>query len=790
MSDNSESVEDGNGGGGGLLMSIPFAPSGMMAMIGWDTAKVKVSNSKRRRVTKRDATLKQAGGEADSCSSSSVASSNSEDDDADEWDDNNIDGGKDTKKVTEPEAAIAISSPSSRSPKAKKLKFSSPATMHMDMVAPGVRIVTKDSSSLENVQDNTKSTLPSPRTSSSPRPRHLSSHDLHMRGIVHLRFENPHAQVVITGVFQLTVLKGTIEVMGYRMTPESGSIRVNSSNVLSALVIRNCYCGHGHELASESTTSEDEDGSVSHDGTSDASCISVFELRREASSTDVTSERRSVLEYMIDPSLKKGAMEIRVSQRWHDAMDSVIDANSAAAAHATEVGGAMAAARGEEESVVDVENANALKSQGQENANSSKLKQPPRLLICGAKGAGKSTFLRYAVNRCLSSSISTSDSKNANSIGQVAILDCDVGQPEMSVPGILSLTIVTSPLLSPPHTHMVHGVAALADHHEAAYYYGHLSSKENPQSFFQMVSELMQTYQELAFAASSKSGSLLPLIVNTDGWASSMGKDVLSTLIDIVQPSHIVQLKSGGVNMSYDTAATVIMLDSFASTYVNPLERGMNETFGSFDLHRQRKVQMKQHGDVLSSLLPKDLRCLRLGSYFLDTTGTSDSEQEQTLTQTTTTTQDLLNDPKRMLKSHDVANLLAAQVPYRVPFDAFEYVTPNEYELDAFDEDMVFECLNASLVGLCCQISDNGSGSGLNPCIGMGLVRAVDRTSRMLYICTPLSTDQLSSVTTITIGHIAIPSLLCVGSKVEAYPYTSNGMDDTILGHESMASNQ
>jgi mRNA cleavage and polyadenylation factor CLP1 P-loop len=53
----------------------------------------------------------------------------------------------------------------------------------------------------------------------------------------------------------------------------------------------------------------------------------------------------------------------------------------------------------------------------------------PRVLFCGAKGSGKSSCLRYTLNRLLSRH------------KQVAVLDCDVGQPEYSIPGMVSLSL-------------------------------------------------------------------------------------------------------------------------------------------------------------------------------------------------------------------------------------------------------------------------------------------------------------------------------------------------------------
>lgn len=64
-------------------------------------------------------------------------------------------------------------------------------------------------------------------------------------------------------------------------------------------------------------------------------------------------------------------------------------------------------------------------------------------LICGPKGVGKSSFLRFLINGLLTNSLCSS----------VAVLDCDLGQPEFTLPGLVSLCLVYKPVFGPPFTH-------------------------------------------------------------------------------------------------------------------------------------------------------------------------------------------------------------------------------------------------------------------------------------------------------------------------------------------------
>ena len=66
-----------------------------------------------------------------------------------------------------------------------------------------------------------------------------------------------------------------------------------------------------------------------------------------------------------------------------------------------------------------------------------------RTVICGGKGVGKSTFLRFLVNRTLPV------------FREVLCLDFDPGQPEFNLPGNVSAVLIKQPLLGPNFTHII-----------------------------------------------------------------------------------------------------------------------------------------------------------------------------------------------------------------------------------------------------------------------------------------------------------------------------------------------
>jgi len=390
---------------------------------------------------------------------------------------------------------------------------------------------------------------------------------------------------------------------------------------------------------------------------------------------------------------------------------------------------------------------------------------PPKMLICGAKGVGKSTLLRYTANRILSEYYDDGAS-NAS----VAILDCDVGQPEFTPPGIVSLTIVSQPILTSPHRHMMYGEEKTASSEnvdnserrsnsycEQSYYFGYTTSKADPQTYLHFISRLMKAYQQLAIREDSDidNGSRhpLPLIVNCDGWVKSMGRDILATIIlDIVHPDHIVQI----VGPTKSTSFELPIQESSTNTKVHVVE--------IFGAQHQQQQQSANRPILAPSVRPKDLRSLRLCTYFL---GGSLDLQRLGL-QFTEHSADIFAE---ICGSSIIGTRSAAMIPYRVPFDAIKCrLVDRAVSLGTFTDEMFFDCMNGVIVGL--GMVDGSDDLFCPSCAGLGIVRSIDRKGRMLYILTPIPYEKLKCVTVLLIGgQIELPIECLVSAVSESFPY-------------------
>ena len=135
--------------------------------------------------------------------------------------------------------------------------------------------------------------------------------------------------------------------------------------------------------------------------------------------------------------------------------------------------------------------------------------------------------------------------------------------------------------------------------------------------------------------------------------------------------------------------------------------------------------------------------------------------------------------------SNVIAQALAGARPYVVSLDMVQiaFTSPT---VDVHSEAGWLDLWNASLVGLCSSPDDKHNSycttstpAALLPCIGLGLVRAVDRVRRLLYILTPCD-PSLVTVLAIGCSNVELP-LACYfrGVHSECFPYQSFSVQNT-----------
>ncbi|KAJ5693043.1 hypothetical protein N7462_002466 [Penicillium macrosclerotiorum] len=161
-----------------------------------------------------------------------------------------------------------------------------------------------------------------------------------------------------------------------------------------------------------------------------------------------------------------------------------------------------------------------------------------RVLVCGPKASGKSTFSRYLLNHVLSPAPET-ENNHINTDG-VAFLDLDPGQPEFAPMGQVYLAHLRSPFFGPPFTH-----PSLDDSRDGqimrAHHIGATSPKEDPDHYALATMDLMEQYRSLLTRYPQ-----CPLIINYPGWIFGQGLEVATWLIKSLGLSDVVYMSEKG----------------------------------------------------------------------------------------------------------------------------------------------------------------------------------------------------------------------------------------------------
>ncbi|KAJ5933356.1 hypothetical protein N7454_005685 [Penicillium verhagenii] len=160
-----------------------------------------------------------------------------------------------------------------------------------------------------------------------------------------------------------------------------------------------------------------------------------------------------------------------------------------------------------------------------------------RVLVCGPKASGKSTFSRYLLNHVLSPAPET-ENGFVNTDG-VAFLDLDPGQPEFAPMGQVYLAHLRAPFFGPPFTHP--SVDSRDGQILRAHHIGATSPKEDSDHYAQATMDLLDRYHSLLAEYPQ-----CPLIVNYPGWIFGQGLEVATWLVKCLGLSDVVYMSEKG----------------------------------------------------------------------------------------------------------------------------------------------------------------------------------------------------------------------------------------------------
>ncbi|CAH1782633.1 unnamed protein product [Owenia fusiformis] len=357
------------------------------------------------------------------------------------------------------------------------------------------------------------------------------------------------------------------------------------------------------------------------------------------------------------------------------------------------------------------------------SANSGSM---PIVAVCGGKSVGKSTLSRILINKAL------------NCIERVAYLDCDLGQTEFTAPGMVSLSIVDTPVLGPPFTHQRETAIQI--------YVGAVSPADCVLHYLRCLRRCYQKYQDVAPS--------IPLIVNTMGWNQGMGIVLLAETFDIIRPTTVIQIDHMTQNKNYPpiTGEFIFSASRFLETDVS----------SSTSRHQDHEL-------FITSSLVIGSNQRRTGFGAPDLRGFS-----------------LMSSFAAPILS-SFSRSLTGVSPYEVPWSSVAVHVCN----NQVPRSQILYSLNASVVGLCklntslfVKFGDDLpmflEETPVTECLGLAIIRGIDPNRKIFYVVTSLPTTELSKINVFLKGAVDIPQSYLIHKKPVGKPMPY--MDDYKAG--------
>ncbi|KAG0495171.1 hypothetical protein HPP92_006165 [Vanilla planifolia] len=325
---------------------------------------------------------------------------------------------------------------------------------------------------------------------------------------------------------------------------------------------------------------------------------------------------------------------------------------------------------------------------------------PPMTMVCGAANCGKSTFSRLLLNTLLMR------------YRRVGYLDADVGQPEFTAPGCISLHIIDK---KTPDLSILQMKTP-----ERCIFFGHISCQQDARNHSISVFILYDYFRKEFYQIDDFDNpckTLVPLIINTSGWVQGTGYDMLVEMLQHMSPSHIVR----------------VCFSSESGKFLNG------------------QCWLKKHQNVPMNLVEI---CAGTSSYIQP---------------------EIMRKEARMIQDLRIVAYFRQCLPGEMSFachkefvDNFASIHPCEIPLSRIKfkhvgcqitTDEVSTSLNGSIVGLVVSSSDL-SGKTTPWCIGLGIIIAMDYSKDQIHLVTPVPLAILRKVDLLLKGTIDIPICL------------------------------
>jgi len=239
-----------------------------------------------------------------------------------------------------------------------------------------------------------------------------------------------------------------------------------------------------------------------------------------------------------------------------------------------------------------------------------------------------------------------------------------------------------------------------------------------------------------------------------------MGHDILLSIIDIVDPSDIVQIigttkaKMFNLEGAVKTGREMHIVETFSGSDSSSNSNNINSSSNS-----NNNSNSNSNSNVASA---SELRNLRICAYFLSGIDFFNECGASFHTKLGVV------DPKCK-----IAKRLSAMPVLKVSTSALSIsILPEDSEPPSLDK--IYKTIENNIVALC-------SGNN-NEFVGLGLVRSIDNVEHVLSILTPVSRETLKTrnVNVLVAGRIFLPVVCCNWGEAGSFEY----LDDSPLAVE------
>jgi polynucleotide 5'-hydroxyl-kinase GRC3/NOL9 len=161
---------------------------------------------------------------------------------------------------------------------------------------------------------------------------------------------------------------------------------------------------------------------------------------------------------------------------------------------------------------------------------------PPRILLCGKRSSGLSTFARCLLNRILAREAVQREVDHRKG---VMVLDLDTNLPEFAPPGTVSLVHVTKPVHGPSFTHVVPAAKASSNRILKSHFLGDLVETELMAWHTDRISDLLDTERKFQVE-----GRDAPVIVLAPKWLNGLDGPIATNIWKKLSLTDVVCLDS------------------------------------------------------------------------------------------------------------------------------------------------------------------------------------------------------------------------------------------------------